>query len=113
MSDTYKVTGQLVQIREQRTFESGSTKGEFLVRTGGQYSQDLCFEVWDEGVLQVLQPSLERTEVTVYFDIRSREYKGRYFTDLVCWRLTASKRIQPQKERQPQQAFSGDDEIPF
>ena len=84
----YELTGKIKLIQEAKTFDSGFTKREMVVVVeDGKYPQEINIEfVQDKvGLLENLQPG---QEVTVSFDIRGREYNGRYFNNLQGWKIT-------------------------
>lgn len=61
-------------------------KQEFVLEfLDGQYSRKICFSMWgdliDRSALQVGE------EVTVQIDVESREYQGRWYTDVKAWRV--------------------------
>ena len=63
-------------------------KRDFVIETEGQYPKKVCFTVWGDKSepLENLQPG---SEVKVFFDPESREYNGRWYTDLKAWRFEA------------------------
>lgn len=84
----YELTGKIKLIQEAKTFDSGFTKREMVVTVeDGKYPQEINLEfVQDKvGLLDDLRPG---QEVTVTFDIRGREYNGRYFNNLQGWKIT-------------------------
>jgi uncharacterized protein DUF3127 len=83
----YDLTGKIKLIQEPKTFDSGFTKREMVVIVeDGKYPQEINIEfVQDKAaLLDNLQPG---QEVKVTFDIRGREYNGRYFNNLQGWRI--------------------------
>lgn len=61
-------------------------KQEFVLETlDGQYARKVCFSMWgdliDRTQLQVGE------DVTVQIDVESREYQGRWYTDVKAWRV--------------------------
>lgn len=87
----YELTGTIKLIQEAKTFDSGFTKREMVVTVeDGKYPQEINLEfVQDKvGLLDNLRPG---QEVTVTFDIRGREYNGRYFNNLQGWKITAQE----------------------
>lgn len=61
-------------------------KQEFVLETlDGQYPRKICFSMWgdliDRAQLQ------EGEDVTVQIDVESREYQGRWYTDVKAWRV--------------------------
>jgi hypothetical protein len=83
----YELTGKIKLIQEPKTFDSGFTKREMVVTVeDGKYAQEINLEFIQDKValLDDLQPG---QEVTVSFDIRGREYNGRYFNNLQGWKV--------------------------
>jgi single-strand DNA-binding protein len=84
----YDLTGKIKLIQDPMTFESGFTKREMVVIVeDGKYPQEINLEfVQDKAaLLETLKPG---QEVTVSFDIRGREYNGRYFNNLQGWKIS-------------------------
>ena len=116
----YELTGKIKIIQEAKTFDSGFTKREMVVVVEeGKYPQEINIEfVQDKvGLLDDLQTG---QEVTVTFDIRGREYNGRYFNNLQGWKIATldgahSANAGGQSSVAPNAAPSdfGDDDIPF
>ena len=92
-------------------------KREFVVTvTDGKYPQDLQFELAKDRCDQVdkFQPG---DEVTVHYDIRGREYNGKYYVNLQAWKVEGegsapSKPAPMSKAGLAQQSLNPDDEIP-
>ncbi len=116
----YELTGKIKLIQEAKTFDSGFTKREMVVIVeDGKYPQEINLEFVQDKV--ALLDSLQvGQEVTVTFDIRGREYNGRYFNNLQGWKITAAADEPGVSAPQPpQHSYSaggtdfGDDDIPF
>ena len=86
---TYELTGKIKIIQEEQTFDSGFSKREMVVTVeDGNYPQDINLEfVKDKAKL--LDDLQRGQEVTVTFDIRGREYNGRYFNNLQGWKVSS------------------------
>ena len=86
-----------------------------MIETPGDYPKPVCFMVWGDKIDQ-FQIS-EGQEITVHFDIESREYNGRWYTDVKAWRVdrsdatAAESAPTPPPPDAPPPTF--DDEIPF
>ncbi|TXS93729.1 DUF3127 domain-containing protein [Parahaliea maris] len=118
----YELTGKIKLIQEPQTFNSGFTKREMVVTVDdGRYPQEINLEFVQDKIalLDDLQPG---QEVTVSFDIRGREYNGRYFNNLQGWKVVpaaAAAGGYPGDEAPPPNmdpgpaADYGDDDIPF
>ncbi|MEP5566852.1 MAG: DUF3127 domain-containing protein [Halioglobus sp.] len=114
----YDLTGKIKLIQEAKTFDSGFTKREMVVIVeDGKYPQEINLEFVQDKValLDALQPG---QEVTVTFDIRGREYNGRYFNNLQGWKIeTAQNASTAATDEQsppfPSPSDFADDDIPF
>lgn len=85
----YTLTGTVKVVMDMVKFDSGFTKREFVVTTTDErYPQDIKFECVKDrcALLNNVKPG---QRVTVTFDIRGNEYKGRYFVSLSTWKVEA------------------------
>lgn len=113
---SYELTGKVKLIQEAQTFNSGFTKREMVVTVeDGNYPQDINLEFLKEKI-SLLDPLQVGQDVTVTFDIRGREYNGRYFNNLVGWKVQAAGASQDSEATwgaaPPAAEFDGDD-VPF
>ena len=113
---TYELTGKIKLIQDEQTFASGFTKREMVVTVDdGRYPQEINLEFVKDKIslLEGLEPG---QEVTVSFDIRGREYNGRYFNNLQGWKVVAADSA---AAGEPAPAYAdeppplGDEDIPF
>jgi len=91
----YELTGKVKLIQDPQTFNSGFTKREMVVTVEeGKYPQDINIEFVQDKVslLESVQPG---QQITVMFDIRGREYNGRYFNNLVGWKVQSASSSDP------------------
>jgi single-strand DNA-binding protein len=87
----YDLTGKVKLIQDAQTFGSGFTKREMVVVVeDGKYPQEINLEFVQDKV-SLLDTVSVGQEVTVTFDIRGREYNGRYFNNLQGWKLVAGE----------------------
>ena len=112
----YELTGKIKLIQEPKTFDSGFTKREMVVIVeDGKYPQEINLEFVQDKVslLDSLQPG---QEVTVTFDIRGREYKGKYFNNLQGWKVDTAggeAAISHEEPHFPTPSDFGEGDIPF
>lgn len=85
----YELTGKVKLLQEPQTFASGFTKREMVVTVeDGKYPQEINLEFLQDKI-SLLDNLSEGQDVKVFFDIRGREYNGRYFNNLVGWKIEA------------------------
>ncbi|MFT4518725.1 MAG: single-strand DNA-binding protein [Halioglobus sp.] len=116
----YDLTGKIKLIQEAKTFDSGFTKREMVVIVeDGKYPQEINIEfVQDKtSLLDNLQTG---QQVTVTFDIRGREYNGRYFNNLQGWKIATSEDVGAFTAQEDESSSSNasppayeDEDIPF
>jgi len=82
------IKGRVIQLLALQTGEGKNgtwKKQDFVIETDGQYPKKVCISAWgdkiNEGALQV------GNEVNISFDVESREYNGRWYTDLKAWKI--------------------------
>ena len=89
----YDLTGKVKLIQDAQTFGSGFTKREMVVVVeDGKYPQEINLEFVQDKV-SLLDAIQVGQEVTVTFDIRGREYNGRYFNNLQGWKIQAGEAV--------------------
>ena len=97
---TYELSGTVKLVMDEVKFDSGFNKREFVVTSAAdRYPQDIKFECVKEKValLANVKPG---QRVTVSFDIRGNENKGRYFVSLSAWRVAAEAETSEAERRE-------------
>jgi len=87
-----KVTGKIENILQTQT---GTTKAgkqwkktSFVVKTNDEYNNLYCFDVFgEEKVDKFLQYNSKGDVVDVDFNVKTNEWKGKYFTSLDAWKV--------------------------
>lgn len=69
-------------------------KQEFILETMEQYPKSICFELFGDKVTQY--PVTVGEEVTVSFDLESRESNERWYTSVKAWKVTRAGQELPQ-----------------
>lgn len=80
------MNGRIKLIMDTQTYESGFSKREFVITTNEQYPQEIKFELIKEKT-NLLDQFDAGDEVNVQFNIRGREYQGKYYVNLQAWKL--------------------------
>ena len=81
-----ELTGTLVKFYETKSFPSGFSIQEFVVRTDERYPQEVLVQAAKEKI-DVLKNFKENDVVKVKFNLRGREYNGRHFVSLDMWTM--------------------------
>lgn len=83
-----KISGKVLDILELQSGESKNgpwKKQDFILEIPGKYPRKVCVTQWGD---QVDQNNIQKgEELTAYIDIQSREYKGRWYTDVKAWKI--------------------------
>lgn len=83
-----KISGKVLEILELQSGESKNgpwKKQDFILETPGKYPRKVCVTQWGD---QVDQNNIQKgEELTAFIDIQSREYKGRWYTDVKAWKI--------------------------
>lgn len=92
-----QITGTIKSIGEVQTGTSKTTNKEwkkinFVIQTQGEYAKDVAFNVFGvDKVDNFTKYNKVGQMVDVSFDVESREYKGRHYTDLNAWKVFTNK----------------------
>lgn len=87
-----EITGKLLSKLEETKGESSRgpwQKGGFVLETEGTYAKKICCVVWGDLLNQVNNLN-EGDTVKASIDIESREYNGRWYTDVKAWKIESS-----------------------
>ena len=69
------------------TSANGSwSRQEIIIEVPGQYPKNVCISLWGDRVNDAVK-YIEGDILKVGFDLQSREYNGRWYTDVRAWRL--------------------------
>ncbi|MEY5044399.1 MAG: hypothetical protein RJA19_1626 [Bacteroidota bacterium] len=88
----YAIQGRIRRKFDVEVFPSGFKKQELVVTTEEQYPQDIKLTFMKEKA-DLLERFQEGDEVVVNFDLRGREYQGKYYVDLSGWRIQAASEV--------------------
>jgi hypothetical protein len=96
-----ELTGRIIQLMPEQTGTGKNglwTKMEFVLETREQYPRKVCFAAWGDKVSAVKAlktGSLAR----VSFNAESREFNGKWYTDLKIWKIEPEEQDQQQFEQ--------------
>ncbi|GAA4318626.1 DUF3127 domain-containing protein [Flaviaesturariibacter amylovorans] len=99
-------TAKLIQLLPIQTGNGKNgqwKKQDIIVETEGTYPKKVCVSIWGDKINEsVLQPG---RNLQIDFDVESREFNGRWYTDIKAWRIEPAGEGQPQR---PAAAAGGD-----
>ncbi len=85
-----EITGRLIQKLDMMsgTSKTGNAwqKQEFVIETVEQYPKKICANLWGDRVDQLNQYNIGDM-VKISFDLESREFNGRWYTDVRAWKI--------------------------
>ena len=84
-----EITGKIIDILPEQKGESARgpwRKQEFILETEGEYPKKVCFMAWGDKIEEFNLKASEAVEVSI--NLESREYNGRWYTDVKAWKVT-------------------------
>ena len=114
------ISGKLLQLlpaQEGQGKNGPWKKQEFILETGDTYPKKVCIAVWGD---KIDMKSFKLGEaLDVSFDVESREFNGKWYTDVKAWKVNTAR----QKEAGKATASQGvpnitdippsEDDLPF
>ncbi|MDR1887043.1 MAG: DUF3127 domain-containing protein [Prevotellaceae bacterium] len=85
-----ELTGRIVQILDLQSGTSARgdwKKQEFILETEEQYPRKICISLWGDRIGDIAGVQLGKEILTVSFTLESREFNGRWYTDVRGWRI--------------------------
>ena len=87
-----EISGRVIKVLPEVTGQGKNgtwIKQEFLIETTDQYPKKVLISAWGNQVDSLRQFG-EGADVKVSFNLESREYNNRYYTDVRSWRIEAA-----------------------
>jgi single-strand DNA-binding protein len=122
---SFEITGTLVKKYETETKGESFRVRDFVIKAndGGQYDNFVKFQCTQDRTT-IVDDLNEGDEIKVHFDLRGREWQGRYFTNLNAWRvenISAAGGVGTSSEETfndfpsagDEPSVSADDDLPF
>ena len=84
-----EIIGKIIEILPEKSGQSTNgewRKQEYILETETSYPKKICFVVWGDKIEQFNLKKGESVEVSV--DLESREYNGRWYTDVKAWKVS-------------------------
>jgi hypothetical protein len=82
------INGKIIKLLDKQTGQGKNgtwEKQEYVLETEGQFPKKVCFNLWGDRIAKF---SLKEGDiVTVSFDLESREFNNRWYTDVRAWNV--------------------------
>jgi hypothetical protein len=84
------ISGKLIQVLQEQGGEGKTgnkwAKCDFVIETQEKFPKKVCITAWNDLIGTVKGLNID-SEVKVSFDISSREYNGKWYTDVKAWKI--------------------------
>lgn len=123
------ISGKLIQKMNKMDGVSKAgkpwSKQEFVIETFDQFPRKICMNVMNETLLSTLSGYNVGDTINASLNIESREFNGRWYTDVRVWRFNTAGQSNPSASQQnnsgtfhadPEPGFTPDntsDDLPF
>jgi hypothetical protein len=87
-----EITGRIIQklgLQEGTSAKGGWKKQDFIVETSEKFPKKVCVSAWTEKVDDLNRFNIN-DEVKLSVNLESREYNGRWYTDVRFWKIEAA-----------------------
>lgn len=89
MSEQLKLSGTVYAIEAPVQISEKLTKRNFVVTTGDKYPETVAFEMLNDKC-DLADGFTVGQQVEVSFNVRGREYNGKFYTNLAAWKIEAA-----------------------
>ena len=122
--ENLEIKGKIIEVLPEKSGQSANgewRKQEYVLETDANYPKKICFMAWGDKIREFDLKQGEAVEVSV--DLESREYNGRWYTDVKAWKVsknnTFTSTMDTKSDQNLYETNNGDrlsiddDEIPF
>jgi hypothetical protein len=98
-----EIEGKLLQLMPVQTISSQKgpmKKMDFVIEIELKFPKKVCFALWNDKI--DLLKSKAGDKVKVYFDLESREYNGRWYTEAKAWKVEGASSAGMQENEMPE-----------
>ncbi len=121
---SFEITGRLHKKYDTESKTASFQAREFVILVDGTYPNYIKFQLTQDRC-SLMDNYNEGEEIKVHFDLRGREWQGKYFTNLNAWRIESGETpvsVVPPSTEEGDSSFptasdapttSGEEELPF
>jgi hypothetical protein len=106
-----EITGKIIKILPLQSGQGKNgtwKKQEFILETTAQIPRKICFSLWGDKIDQF--SVREGEDYEVMFDLESREFNGRWYTEAKAWKIVKKGAAAPPPPEE--EYFPAGDELP-
>lgn len=112
----FTVKGTIISIGDIQIFDSGAKKLTLVIDTKEQYNNEYALDYFKSGeyvkyVDEFAKYNKIGDQVEVEFNVNSKKYNGKYYTNLSLWKITKIADGNPAPQNQSNVEDDGD--LPF
>jgi hypothetical protein len=109
-----EIKGRLSKVMPAQTGQGRNgewKKQEFVIELEGTYPRKVCISSWGDKVN--VDSFVEGSMLNVSFDIESREFNGKWYTNLTAWKVeTGGENQQAPPPMPPIETYQPDMDVP-
>jgi len=92
------ITAKLIELLPLQTGMSKNgqwRKQDIIVETDGQYPKKICISIWGDKISE--KQLLIGNNLDIFFELESREFNGKWYTDVKAWKINLTEKTSDQK----------------
>jgi hypothetical protein len=92
------VIGKIVQVLDMQTGTSARgdwRKQDIILETEDQYPRKICVTLWGDRINDIAGVQIGKELLTISVTIESREFNGRWYTDVKAWKIQRAGQTEP------------------
>ena len=98
-----ELQGKLIQKLDLQTGEGKNgtwSKRSIVIETSGDYPKKVCVDVFKDDALQMIEGLQIGCQLTCALNIESREYNGKWYTNVTAWKIDVLNKVPQASESQ-------------
>ena len=114
--NSLSIKGALIKKNELENIENKEgkkwTKQTFILQTPAEYNNQICFQLFGEEKIKLLEAHKIGDQIEVFFNISSREYNNRYYHNVDAWKINGFNELNQDSESS-EESNSSAENLPF
>ena len=110
-----ELKGKLIQRLTPVTGTSSKgdwVKQEIIIETAETYPKKVCVSFWKDQVIKIQAVPIG-SELEISVNVESREYNGKWFTEVKAWKFTANGQAVNVETKETNEPIGNQDPLPF